>query len=81
MKIIDVISLDYNGSNESHNLHRTIEAAVEETERLIGAGHEKVRAEFVDEEKFSKEALRLVGTGTPCHLYKRKDGKYGVTRK
>ena len=81
MKIVDIISLDYNMSSESHNLFSDLKRAAEEADILDAAGHDGIRAEFIDEAELSKEALRFVDTGTPCHLYKRKDGKFGVTRK
>lgn len=81
MTIIDVISKDYDGRSESHNLQRTIGAADREARILKTSGHEDVRAEFIDEKCLSKRAKALIGTGIPCHLYRREDGRFGVTGK
>ena len=81
MKIIDVISLDYNGVSESHLFCSTAEEAAKQSAEVEMAGHEGVRAEFLDKEELSSNALKVVGTGIPVHVYRRKDGKLGVSRK
>ena len=81
MKIIDIVSVDYNGTTESHIFCSTAEEADRQSAEVEMAGHEGVRAEFLDKDELSSNALRFVDTGVPVHVYRRKDGRLGVSRK